>query len=66
MEPAMSFAEKPATELPRDPAETQQQGPVEIDPSLFGLVSGGSPKNGWSTSTVLAASELDSPKNGWL
>lgn len=42
------------------------QGPVELDPALFGLVSGGSPRNGWSSSTtLLSTSETDSPRNGW-
>lgn len=60
MQPDQKSARELSTEQ-----EDRVQGPVEIDPALFGLVSGGSPRNGWSSATLLSTSETDSPRNGW-
>lgn len=61
----MQHDQKSVRELPTE-QEDRVQGPVELDPALFGQVSGGSPRNGWSTAvTLAAASETDSPRNGW-
>ncbi len=55
----------PALETLRAETAEPKRGPVELDPSLLELVSGGSPKNGWGVVT-LSVSTTDSPKNGWL
>lgn len=61
----MQHDQKSVRELSTEQAD-RVQGPVELDPALFGLVSGGSPRNGWSSDTALLSSgETDSPRNGW-
>lgn len=60
----MQHLDTTALDLQRTEAEQQPRGPVELDPALFDHVSGGSPKNGWGTVT-LAAATTGSPKNGW-
>jgi hypothetical protein len=70
MELAMQHDQKSDRDSSAAPA-ARPQGPVELDPALFARVSGGAPRNGWTSATigvdVTVASETDAaPRNGWL
>ncbi len=63
----MQHDQKPVHELPRAGQTPAARGPVELDPALFSLVSGGAPRSGWTTDTTLAStSTTDAPRSGWL
>lgn len=61
----MQHDQKSVRELPTEQV-VRTPGPVEIDPALFALVSGGAPRSGWSSGTTTSAAELDAPRSGWL
>ncbi len=67
MELAMQHDQKPVRDLSRADQTPAADGPVELDPSLFALVSGGAPRSGWTAdSTLLSTSTTDAPRSGWL
>lgn len=53
-----------AARVPQPTMPQQACGPVELDPSLFELVAGGSPRVGWQIVTSSLV-EVDSPRAGW-
>lgn len=65
MELAMQHDQKPVRDLSRADQTPAAGGPVELDPSLFALVSGGAPRSGWTTQSTSIVTP-DAPRSGWL
>lgn len=62
----MKLAQSPVAQQPTQAAAEARRGPTLINPADFKFVAGGSPRNGWQTSSdSLLVTETQSPRNGW-